>query len=84
MLEETHEEPLDAQTVTPEQAERWRRAAAELAAPHANHTQGADPETDLEARRSAFARVMSEALGSLLLRGGDEELDSLDRWADKK
>lgn len=85
--------PEDA--TTPENVERWRRAAARLVAEaettvcRASCCQPGYCDIELREpgyfeRRSAFARVMKEALGSLLLRGGGEELQTLERWGLEK
>lgn len=61
-----------------EQVERWCRATDRLLSPAP-----AAVEAGHEARRAAFARVMHEALGSLLLNGSSETLHEREDRADK-
>jgi hypothetical protein len=62
MSENTSEHSPDENLVpASDQVERWCRATDRLISPAAN--------AGHDARRAAFARVMHEALGSLLLNG---------------
>jgi hypothetical protein len=77
---------------TPEKIEIWRSAMKRLAAEAENHSvdccapgccESGMREASYAERHKAFARVMQEALGSLLLRGGDD-LSLLERWGLEK
>lgn len=88
MAEDVCRQPHEEENTMTGQVECWCQTTARLTMSHtasqSNNSHANESSTDTATRRNAFARVMSDALGSLLLHSSDAELQMPEEPADKR